>query len=386
MDTVVGCPPMRILVTDGHYKHALGAVRLLAAAGHEVIVTAPRRLAMAGVSRSTWRRVQGPAAGEGDRFLEHLDAVVRRHRPSMIMPVGAAACGLLSRHRERWDDVAIVLPDAATMDRALDKRTMLALAAKLGIPVPRTVEPRDDDDLARAGDEVGYPLVIKAPIEGRTGVGYVDRPAELHAGVRAYHERFGLDGSSMPLLQQRIVGPGFGVFATYQEGRCRRVMAHRRVREFPVTGGESTCCEVVRDEALFATGRAILDALGWHGVAMVELKRHDADGRDYLMEVNPKLWGSLDLAIAAGADFPLDLVRIAAGGELPELPSPADPLRLCWPFGNDLRHLAARPGAWRQVLGDWFGGARTNLRPGDPLPHLVELATTVARAARGNGR
>lgn len=376
---------MRILLTDGHYKHALGAVRLLAAAGHEVIVTAPRRLAMAGVSRSAWRRVQGPASSEGDGFLEHLDAVVRRHRPGMILPVGAAACGLLSGHRERWDGVAIVLPEAAIMERALDKRSMLALAAELGIPVPRTAEPRDDEDLARAGEEVGYPLVIKAPIEGRTGVGYVDDPAQLRAGVDAYRERFGLAAGEMPLLQQRIVGPGYGVFATYQEGRCRRIMAHRRIREFPVTGGESTCCEVVNDEALFATGRSVLDALGWHGVAMVELKRHTADGRDYLMEVNPKLWGSLDLAIAAGADFPLDLVRIASGEELPELPSPDGPLRLCWPLGNDLRHLAARPGAWRAILGDWFGGARTNLRPTDPLPHLVELATTVGRAARGNG-
>jgi hypothetical protein len=163
-------------------------------------------------------------------------------------------------------------------------------------------------------------------------------------------------------------------------------MAHRRLREFPVTGGESTCCELVDDPELLTAGRAMLDALGWHGVAMVELKRHEADGRAYLMEVNPKLWGSLDLAIAAGAEFPLDLVRIAAGETLPDLPSPAGPLRFCWPLGNDLRHLLARPGAWRAVLGDWFGGARTNVRLTDPLPHFVELAGTVARAVRGNGR
>ena len=135
-----------------------------------------------------------------------------------------------------------------------------------------------------------------------------------------------------------------------------------------------SCCEVVNDEALFATGRSVLDALGWHGVAMVELKRHTADGRDYLMEVNPKLWGSLDLAIAAGADFPLDLVRIASGEELPELPSPDGPLRLCWPLGNDLRHLAARPGAWRAILGDWFGYPLAgNFRPYFPNARILNL-------------
>lgn len=376
---------MRILVTDGHYKHTLGAVRLLAGAGHHAIVTAPRRMAMAGVSRSTAHRLVGPASAD-PAFLGHLDGAVRRHAPEMILPVGAAACGLLARHRDRWPGVAIVLPDAATMDRALDKRTMLALAGRLGIPVPRTAEPHDDGDLARAADEVGFPLVIKAPLEGRTGVAYVERPGELAAAVATYRERYGLPAGTMPLLQQRIVGPGFGVFATYQDGACRRIMAHRRVREFPVSGGESTCCELVGDERLLAAGRAMLDALAWHGVAMVEFKRHEADGRDYLMEVNPKLWGSLDLALAAGAAFPLDLVRMASGERLPELPAPDGPLRLCWPLGNDLRHLVARPRAARSVLRDWFGGARTNVRPSDPLPHLVELTTTIGRMVRGVAR
>ena len=373
---------MRVLLTDGHYKHTLGAVRLLVAAGHEVLVTSPRRPAMAAASRGVARRLRGPAASDGAAFLEHLDAVVRRHRPEMILPVGAAACGLLSRHRDRWPGVTVVLPDAATMERALDKRSMLALAAELGIPIPRTEEPADDADLARAGAAVGFPLVIKAPLEGRTGVAYVDDPAQLADAVAAYRARYGLPAGMMPLLQQRIVGPGFGVFATYQGGRCRRVMAHRRLREFPVSGGESTCCELVDEPALLAAGRLMLDALGWHGVAMVEFKRHDADGRDYLMEVNPKLWGSLDLALAAGAEFPLDLVRIAAGEELPDLPTPEGPLRFCWPLGNDLLHLLARPTAFRSVLGDWLGGARTNLRAGDPLPHVVELATTLGRAVR----
>ena len=377
---------MRILVTDGHYKHTLGAVRLLADHGHDVIVSAPRRMAMASVSRSTWRRVRGPAAASGEPFLAHLDAMVRRHRPGMILPVGAAACGLLSRHRDRWPGVAIVLPDAAIMDRALDKRSMLALATELGIAVPRTEEPADDADLERAGGVVGYPLVIKAPLEGRTGVAYVDEPSGLATAVAAYRERYDLPPGTMPLLQQRIVGPGLGVFATYQAGRLRRVMAHRRLREFPATGGESTCCELVHDAALRNAGRRILDALAWHGVAMVEFKRDRTDGRDYLMEVNPKLWGSLDLALAAGAEFPLDLVRIASGEELPDLGTPDGPLRLCWPLGNDLLHLLARPRSAAAVLRDWFGGARTNVRPSDPLPHLVELATTLGRAVRGGLR
>lgn len=369
---------MRILVTDGHYKHALGIVRSLGRE-HEVFVVAPRRLAMAGVSRFAHRLLVAPSPSEPAEFVAWLDRAMRRHRFDQVIPVGAAACEALSHHRDRWEpSCRIVLPAPEQMARALDKRTSAALATELGIDVPRSAEPRTLDDLERAGDEVGYPLVLKAPLEGSARVAYVDRAEQLRPAVETYQR----EESLMPLLQQRITGPGFGVFATYQQGRCVRVMAHRRIREFPPTGGESTCCEVVHDPQLFGIGRRLLDALDWHGVAMVELKRSEADGRYYLMEINPKFWGSLDLALAAGADFPGDLVRIAAGEELGEQGSPSGPLRFCWPLSNDMRHLVARPGSWRAVLGDWFGGARTNIRPSDPLPHLVELAGTLGRMVR----
>lgn len=371
---------MRILVTDGHYKHALGIVRALGGR-HEVLVAAPRRLAMGAVSRYATGRLLAPPSADHARFLAWLDREVPRHRIEQVMPVGAAACALLASHTDRWPGTQVVLPGPQEMALALDKRSTMALAASIGIAVPRTVEPASLEGLGEAAAEIGFPLVLKAPIEGTSGVAYVDRPDELRRAVEAWMTRSA--SAELPLLQQRIVGAGFGVFATYQRGRCRRIMAHRRVREFPPTGGESTCCELTNEPDALDAGRRLLDALSWHGVAMVELKRHEADGRLYLMEVNPKFWGSLDLALAAGADFPGDLVRIADGEELDEQPPPDGRLRFCWPLGNDLRHLVARPRAWRSVLADWFGGARTNLRASDPLPHLVELAGTVARMARG---
>jgi predicted ATP-grasp superfamily ATP-dependent carboligase len=371
---------MRILVTDGHYKHALGIVRALAPQ-HEVLVAAPRRLAMAAVSRHAAKRLVSPPSAERARLLGWLDREIPRHRIEQVMPVSAAACELLASHANRWPGTTIVLPSAEQMAVALDKRSTMAVAASIGIAVPRTAELESLDGLDRAAEEVGFPLVLKAPLEGRSGVAYVDRGEDLRAAVVDWMTEN--RSSHPPLLQQRIVGPALGVFATYQRGGCRRIMAHRRIREFPPSGGESTCCELSTDAEAIDAGRQLLDTLAWHGVAMVELKRHEADGRLYLMEINPKFWGSLDLALAAGADFPGDLARIAAGEELGDQPPPGGPLRFCWPLGNDLRYLVARPRSWRSVLADWLGGARTNLRASDPLPHLVELAGTLGRMARG---
>ena len=226
---------MRILVTDGHYKHALGIVRALGPE-HEVLVAAPRRLAMAAVSRHAAKRLLAPPSAEQGRLLGWLDREIPRRRIEQVMPVSAAACELLARHADRWPGTAIVLPRAEQMAVALDKRSTMAVAASIGIAVPRTTAPESLDGVDPAAEEVGFPLVLKAPLEGPSGVAYVDDLAEdLRAAVVAWMTKN--RSTEPPLLQQRIVGPGLGVFATYQRGKCRRIMAHRRIREFPPERG-----------------------------------------------------------------------------------------------------------------------------------------------------
>src|SRR5262249_37353097 len=108
--------------------------------------------------------------------------------------------------------------------------------------------------------------------------------------------------------------------------------------EKPPTGGESVLRESIEpDPALLAASERLLQALRWTGVAMVEFRR-TPDGRALLMEMNPRLWGSVQLAIDAGVDFPALLVALYRG----EKSSPVEAVvgvRTRWLLG-DLDHLA----------------------------------------------
>ena len=92
---------------------------------------------------------------------------------------------------------------------------------------------------------------------------------------------------------------------------------HRRLHEVPSTGGPSSMASSYRDPELERLGKQILTATCWTGVAMVEFKKNESDGRYYLLEVNPKFWGSLDLSIAAGVDFPRLLLELLVNGRRP---------------------------------------------------------------------
>jgi hypothetical protein len=176
------------------------------------------------------------------------------------------------------------------------------------------------------------------------------------------------------LAQEFMRGDGFGFCALYWQGRQVRRFMHRRVREWPPTGGASAAADSVPDApALEAAGTRVLDALEWHGVAMVEFKG-DLGGRLALIEINAKFWGSHDLALAAGVDFPADLAALLEGRTLGSQAA-VPPVRFTWPLGGDLWHGLARPASLPRVLWEAVSpGVAHNGRLADPLPHVYELA------------
>src|SRR5258705_44770 len=128
-----------------------------------------------------------------------------------------------------------------------------------------------------------------------------------------------LPAAAFPVLvQRRVSGVGEGFFALRWGGRTIAMFAHRRLREKPPSGGVSTYRESIPlDERLAGPGLRLLDALDWQGVAMIECKREHETGRQVVMEINGRFWGSLQLAIDSGVDFPSLLVRCAAGESVP---------------------------------------------------------------------
>jgi predicted ATP-grasp superfamily ATP-dependent carboligase len=127
------------------------------------------------------------------------------------------------------------------------------------------------------------------------------------------------------------------------QGELRAEFAHRRIRDVRPTGSGSAVRESVEpEERMRAAALSILEALRWHGVAMVEFRQRP-DGTPVFLEVNGRFWNSLPLAVYAGVDFPALLVRMAEKGDVEMQTGYRTGVRCRWLLG-DFRHLVE---VWR---------------------------------------
>ncbi len=380
-----------VLVTDGDQRAALAVVRSLGRAGHRVLVAAEGPRSLAGASRwAAGRLVVPDPLRQADAFVASLGRAVTAEGVDVLLPVTEPSLIAVLAHAQALAPARIPFPPLQTFLKASDKAWVAQAAAEAGLAAPGQRVLASPAEAVELPERAREPLVLKPgrSVQGgrKLGVSYVAEGGPLRSSVQALPEE------AFPLLlQDRVVGPGTGVFLLRWGGRTRAAFAHRRLREKPPSGGVSVLRESVPlDPGLQRACDALLERLDWQGVAMVELKEDMSTGRSHVMEINGRFWGSLQLAIDAGVDFPRLLVALALGEDAE---GPADyrvGVRSRWLMG-DLDHLLIRlrrspaalhlppdaPGRLRVVRDFLLGFLPPNreeiLRLGDPGPFLAEV-------------
>ena len=339
--------PRTVIVTDGEQRAALAVVRSLGVAGYRCIVTSSSRASIAGGSRFVARTATVPNALEQPtEFADAVIALAAAEEAAVVLPIAEQSLLAILPVRARLSPAIVPFPDAAAFSAVTDKERLLKEASRLGISVPSQEIVRDIDAVSTIDSlRLRYPIVIKPArsvgerggVRARFSVAYAADPAELQRRLRA------LPPAAFPLLlQQRVVGPGTGIFMLLWDGKLKAQFAHERLCEKPPSGGESVYRESVAiDEELRDRSLALLERFGWCGVAMVEYKRDSATGQPYLMEVNGRFWGSLQLAIDAGVDFPRLLVDCVLGNQNQQVPPYRVGVRSRWWWGQ-IDHLIGR--------------------------------------------
>ena len=303
---------MNILITDGENRSALAATRSLGKRGYRVVVTGKKLPNISASSRycSQAYCLPDPLYDCGE-YAVSIKKLVIKEKIDVVLPITEPSIYLLNQIRKKLPpNIILACSNTDTMNAVSDKILLFRLAEKLHIPVPQTFYLSGPGDLDDYMDRIeDYPVVIK-PAWSRImekqgflsgGIQYASSRQELK---RLYATNRVLQYPSM--IQEKIVGPGTGLFTLYDTNRHLAFFSHRRVREKPPSGGVSVISESVSiDEEMAENAGKLLSAVGWSGVAMVEFKRDLRDGKAKLMEINGRFWGTLQLAITCGINFPV---------------------------------------------------------------------------------
>jgi FAD-dependent urate hydroxylase len=368
----------RILITDGENRSVLAAARGLASADYQVATTAPSHRAAAFLSLAVAERITvADPLPDPDAFISDLERILSTGRFDVLVPGTDVSLLDVSRNRVRLDPhVRIGLPSHAVVQRSLDKRELIASAARHGLTSPRTTLCASPSEAIEAARTMGYPLMVKPPcsvIERgssriRCSATVVSDDAEMEAATR----RLGVT-----LVQERLGGRPVSFAGVFADGQLLAEAVSRYHRTWPPDAG-SACYSLTIDGGTELRRRVIglLDDLGWQGMFELELLE-DLHREDWqAIDLNPRPYGSLAVAIEAGANIPAvwcDHVLGKRGASVIAAPD----VYYRWTDG-DLRY-----GLWQLRNGTPFAATPVlRLRRGVVHPHarVSDPGPAVARA------
>jgi predicted ATP-grasp superfamily ATP-dependent carboligase len=257
-------------------------------------------------------------------FIDALTRVLETGKYPIVFPTTERTIQLIAAARDRlpmW--VRIPMPGPDALATVLDKQRTAALAERVGVPIPRTWCPEDVEATGSLAPTLSYPVIVKPRQTNFLADGHLVKTDYIvvDAAERLLPAWRTVDSATpRPVIQTLVRGRGAGMNTLWRDGKPLVWFCHRRLREIDLRGGRSTAAiSAPCEPRLQESARRMLDALGWHGVAMVEFKWDEARDRFWLLEINGRFWGSLPLALACGVDFPYYLYQVA-NGETPELP------------------------------------------------------------------
>ncbi|MFC2008845.1 ATP-grasp domain-containing protein [Chloroflexota bacterium] len=377
-----------VLILQTQSRGGLSCVRSLGEKGIPIVAADSDRLAVGFFSRYCSGRLMYPSPVVGEEsFVATILSELGRRSYDMVVPMYDPTLLPLARHKAEVEKLTrFPFLDHESLMQGSDKARTVVIAERCGIRVPKTYVVHSEEDINAALEDLALPVVLRPrEAQGSDGLRRITRRDEALNAWREVSSAFG------PAVVQEYVP--WGEF-TYdvdvlmnRASEPRAVFVAKRVRTYPPLAGPTACGQGVEYPELADTAVRLLQEMGWYGPAEVEFRIDPRDGRSTLMEVNPRLWGSLYTATVSGIDFPYLLYRMAMDGDIEPVLDYRTDRRARYFFTLDMLCMATHPRK-RTVAKEWlrdFVDPRTSMfLPSlkDPVPLLGKLLASIVYGAR----
>lgn len=310
-----------VAITYAWNRVAYNVLRSLSAQGLQVAVGDAQNLAMAKKSKFCQCAFTYPCFYDNSKaFIDHLKTTFKLLKPKVYLPLHEEIF-IVAKYIDELKDSNVIIPihDFATLRAVHKKDSFVEIARSLDLPVPKTFKPKKISELQSIWQQLqqtGKVVIKSINSNSSKGVYYATSFEELNSIYQGLVNDNKLDIEQYPIIQEYVPGAGYGVSMLFNHGTIRARFTHRRLRAKIATGGTSTKRISTKNSLIENYAEKLLTFLNWHGVAMVEFIVNETTGQAWLIEVNPRFWGSLALAIHSGVDFPYLLYKMAVAGDV----------------------------------------------------------------------
>jgi D-aspartate ligase len=303
-------PPQVGVVIVGGEHPGLGIARSLACRGIPVCVI-DDQYSVAQFSRYVDRFVRVKDLLDEQKTIDSVMETGRRFNLTgwVLIPTRDETVACFSRHRDQLAQFfRVSTAPWGTVRWAWDKKNTYDLAAELGIPIPRTFNPRNEQELAELYELL--PLAVKPAVKEHffyaTGAKAwrAETPEQL---VRLFRKASQQICREEVLIQEIIPGDGrqqYSYCSFFCDGQAQSTLVAKRLRQHPREFGRAaTYVETTEHPEVEELAERFLKAINYRGLVEVEFKQDPRDGKLKLLDVNARAWGFHSIGVPAGVDF-----------------------------------------------------------------------------------
>ena len=318
-----------VLVLDAKLRQSLVTLRSLGsrgmrAAAVECVNGGGEARRMPGfASRWCARAYKAPGyKAQAGPFLAYIQQILQYRGARVLITSSDSTLALVRNHRselERWVSIALAKEEALAI--ACNKERTLQVAERLGLSVPKAMVVHTLQDVATAVHEVGLPAVIKPSetwgwdAEKQQGKRLMCVLVTTLAEAQSAVEQLNRYGGTI-LFQQYLTGRREAISFLYAKNTFYARFAQWARRTQPPLGGTSVFRQsIALPPDSTEQAERLVREIDLEGYSEVEFRR-DTAGKPYIMEINPRLSASVEVAVRAGIDFPYLLYQWASGGKI----------------------------------------------------------------------
>ena len=381
---------IKILLLDGHTVQVLPLAKSLRKHGYHITILCEEKLSYGWVSRFPHKKILSPSASKEPKlFLEFLKQHIQENKYDIVIPLFDDSAGILGENKKLLEPYAqIVIPDYDAFIHGHDKNLTMQVAKRIAVPHPKTMD-LEKNSLEEAIAYCGLPSLIKPNIgAGAKGITKVETLEELKNLYPKIKEEFGAC-----TLQAFIPSGGrqfkCQIFRDY-DGSIKGATTFVKHRYFPVTGGTTSCGEIVDIPELVEYASRIAKEINWIGFGDFDSIEDPRDGSYLLMEINTRITGSIKAGMESGVDYAQMIVEQELGKKVTPYQSTSGlilrqvSLELMWfLYSKNSERFSSKPN-WFKLFGKnikYQDGEWT-----DPLPMIAGLFAGLKKFINPNFR